>query len=101
MKIFISKCVHVVGRLTNVHKMASALTLLLLAVFLMPQKAAAAWDFQEKFMFNGYQYHRARVLSPNGRGGWTPLRPLRGLQESRVATREESGESLASPRDEA
>ena len=32
-----------------------------------------------------------RVLSPNGRGGWTPLRPLRGLQEPRVATREESG----------
>ena len=30
-------------------------------------------------------------LSPNGRGGWTPLRPLRGLQETRVATREESG----------
>ena len=32
--------------------------------------------------------HRAqsRVLSPNGRGGWTPLRPLRGLQETRVAT---------------
>ena len=29
--------------------------------------------------------------SPNGRGGWTPLRPLRGLQETRVATREESG----------
>ena len=28
---------------------------------------------------------------PNGRGGWTPLRPLRGLQETRVATREESG----------
>ena len=23
--------------------------------------------------------------------GWTPLRPLRGLQETRVATREESG----------
>ena len=32
-----------------------------------------------------------RNLSPNGRGGWTPLRPLRGLQETRVATREESG----------
>ena len=32
-----------------------------------------------------------RVLSPNGRGGWTPLRPLRGLQEPHVATREESG----------
>ena len=29
--------------------------------------------------------------APNGRGGWTPLRPLRGLQETRVATREESG----------
>ena len=27
----------------------------------------------------------ARVVSPNGRGGWTPLRPLRGLQETRVA----------------
>ena len=32
-----------------------------------------------------------RVLSPNGRGGWTPLRPLSVLQEIRVATREESG----------
>ena len=31
------------------------------------------------------------MISPNGRGGWTPLRPLRGLQETRVATREESG----------
>ena len=30
-------------------------------------------------------------ISPNGRRGWTPLRLLRGLQESRVATREESG----------
>ena len=28
---------------------------------------------------------QSRVLSPNGRGGWTPLRPLRGLQETRVA----------------
>ena len=28
---------------------------------------------------------QSRVLSPNGRGGWTPLRPLRGLQEIRVA----------------
>ena len=26
-----------------------------------------------------------RVLSPNGRGGWTPLRPLMGLQETCVA----------------
>ena len=34
---------------------------------------------------------RVVVVSPNGRGGWTPLRPLRGLQETRVATREESG----------
>ena len=25
------------------------------------------------------------------KGGWTPLKPLRGLQEIRVATREESG----------
>ena len=25
----------------------------------------------------------AIALSPNGRGGWTPLRPLRGLQETR------------------
>ena len=32
-----------------------------------------------------------RVLSPNGRGGWTPLRPLRGFQETRDASREESG----------
>ena len=31
------------------------------------------------------------VLSQNGRGGWTPLRPLRGFQETRVASREESG----------
>ena len=36
-------------------------------------------------------FFHSRVLSPNGRGGWTPLRPLRGLQETRVATREESG----------
>ena len=33
---------------------------------------------------------QSRVLSPNGRGGWTPLRPLRGHQDIRVATREES-----------
>ena len=32
-----------------------------------------------------------RALCPNGRGGWIPFRPLRGLQETRVATREESG----------
>ena len=32
-----------------------------------------------------------RVLSPNGRGGWTPLRPLRALPETCVATREEGG----------
>ena len=35
--------------------------------------------------------HSPKDISPNGRGGWTPLRPLRGLQETRVATREESG----------
>ena len=34
---------------------------------------------------------KGRQSAPNGRGGWTPLRPLRGLQETRVATREESG----------
>ena len=34
---------------------------------------------------------RLGMGGPNGRGGWTPLRPLRGLQEPRVATREESG----------
>ena len=38
-----------------------------------------------------FPLHHNRVLSPNGRGGWTPLRPLRGLQEPRVATREEIG----------
>ena len=27
---------------------------------------------------------QSRVVSPNGRGGWTPLRPLMGLQENRV-----------------
>ena len=32
-----------------------------------------------------------KIPWPNGRGGWTPLRPLGGLQETRVATREESG----------
>ena len=32
-----------------------------------------------------------KIYLPNGRGGWTPLRPLRGLQENRVATREDSG----------
>ena len=42
-----------------------------------------------------------RVLSPNGRGGWTPLRPLRGLQETRVVSpfsppdRDRRGDSLA------
>ena len=34
---------------------------------------------------------QSRVLSPNGRGGWTPLRPHRGHQDISVATREESG----------
>ena len=34
---------------------------------------------------------QSRVLSPNSTGGLTPLRTLRGLQETRVATREESG----------
>ena len=37
----------------------------------------------KSLLMNGEQ---SRVLSPNGRGGWTPLRPLRGLQETRVAT---------------
>ena len=37
---------------------------------------------------------QSRVLSPNGRGGWTPLRPLRGLQETRVATREDRGNAF-------
>ena len=32
-----------------------------------------------------------QLLSPNGRGGSTPLMPLRGPQETRIATREESG----------
>ena len=30
-------------------------------------------------------------IEANGRGGWTPLRPLRGLQETRVAIRLRSG----------
>ena len=41
--------------------------------------------------FPAWPGEQSRVLSPNGRGGWTSLRPLRGLQEIRVATREESG----------
>ena len=41
--------------------------------------------------FPAWPGEQSRVLSPNGRGGWTPLRPLRGLQETRVATLEESG----------
>ena len=32
-----------------------------------------------------------RVLSPNSTGGLTPFRPLSGLQEIPIATREESG----------
>ena len=34
---------------------------------------------------------RARRLHPNFTGGFTPFRPLNGLQEISVATREESG----------
>ena len=34
---------------------------------------------------------QSRVLPPNTRGGLTPFKPLSGLQETRVATREESG----------
>ena len=37
--------------------------------------------------FPAWPGEQSRVLSPNGRGGWTPLRPLRGLQETRVALR--------------
>ena len=40
---------------------------------------------------------QSRDLSPNERGGWTPLRPLRGLQEIRVATREDIGEAAQTP----
>ncbi len=55
MKFFISECVHVVGRLTNAHKMARTLTLLLLAVFLQPEQAAAAnSDFQESYLFDDW-----------------------------------------------
>ena len=40
-------------------------------------------------------------ISPNGRGGWTPLRPLRGLQETRVAQLEHADLSEAEPEGEA
>ena len=40
-------------------------------------------------MIHAWPGEQSRVLSPNGRGGWTPLRPLRGLQEPRVATKGE------------
>ena len=43
-----------------------------------------------------FRGEQSRVLSPNGRGGWTPLRPLRGLQETRVVGgRWDGGESPA------
>ena len=62
MKIFISKCVHVVGRLTNVHKMASALTLLLLAVFLNSFMARAGidpWTKEDNSIRWGWYYPNA------------------------------------------
>ena len=37
------------------------------------------------------QEEKALSSRGNGIGGWTPLRPLRGLQETRVAPRDESG----------
>ena len=42
--------------------------------------------------FPAWPGEQSRVLSPNGRGGWTPLRLLRGLQEtaSRLERRAES-----------
>ena len=34
--------------------------------------------------FPAWPGEQSRVLSPNGRGGWTPLRPLRGLHPYRL-----------------
>ena len=41
--------------------------------------------------FLAWPGEQSRVLSPNSTGGLTPFRPLSGLQEIPVATREESG----------
>ena len=41
--------------------------------------------------FPAWPGEQSRVLSPNSTGGLTPFRPLSGLQEIPVATREESG----------
>ena len=38
-------------------------------------------------LFRSWPGEQSRVLSPNGRGGWTPLRPLRGLQETKAPRR--------------
>ena len=62
MKFFISECVHVVGRLTNVHKMARTLTLLLLAVFLNSFMARAGidpWTKEDNSITWGWYYPNA------------------------------------------
>ena len=41
--------------------------------------------------FPAWPGEQSLVLSPNFTGGFTPFRPLNGLQEIPVATREESG----------
>ena len=62
MKFFISECVHVVGRLTNAHKMARTLTLLLLAVFLNSFMARAGidpWTKEDNSITWGWYYPNA------------------------------------------
>ena len=61
MKFFISECVHVVGRLTNAHKMARTLTLLL-AVFLNSFMARAGidpWTKEDNSITWGWYYPNA------------------------------------------
>ena len=41
--------------------------------------------------FPAWPGEKSRVLSPNSTGGLTPFRPLSGLQEVPVETREDSG----------
>ena len=43
-----------------------------------------------RLQWNETKDYSILTLSPNGRGGWTPLRPLSGLQEIRVGALEES-----------